>query len=64
MKVIALRGVCIGPGQHLTPGETADVDDTTARFLVSIGAVAPARARSEPQPATTPAPAKPAKKEF
>jgi hypothetical protein len=39
MKVVALRGVCIGSEQHLLPGEEADVDKATAQFLVSIGAV-------------------------
>jgi hypothetical protein len=39
MKVVALRGVCIGPGQHLLPGDEADVDKATAVFLVSIRAV-------------------------
>jgi hypothetical protein len=39
MKVVALRGVCIGPGQHLLAGDEADVDKATAQFLVSIRAV-------------------------
>jgi len=41
MKVIALRGVCIGVERHLKPGDTADLDPATVNFLVSIGAVAP-----------------------
>jgi hypothetical protein len=39
MKVVAQRGVCIGPSQHLLAGDEADVDKATAQFLVSIGAV-------------------------
>lgn len=57
MKVRALRGVCIGPGRHLTPGETADIDPATTQFLVSIGAVARV---DEPKPAEAPAVAEPA----
>jgi hypothetical protein len=64
MKVIAQRGVCIGPGRYLALGEAAELDAPTARFLVSIGAVAPAPADAEPQPTpSVQAPARPAKKE-
>jgi hypothetical protein len=64
MKVIAQRGVCIGPGKHLLPGEAADIDDGTARYLVSIGAVAAAPADADPQSTpTVQPPARPAKKE-
>jgi hypothetical protein len=63
MKYRALRGVCIGPGRHLLPGDApAELDDATARFLVSIGAVEPAAEPQNDQLPTT-APAKPGKKE-
>jgi hypothetical protein len=39
MRVVALRGVCIGPGRHLAVGEDAEVDPATANFLQSISAV-------------------------
>lgn len=39
MKVVALRGVCIGPGRHLVPGETADMDTAMYTFLSGIKAV-------------------------
>lgn len=39
MIVLALRGVCIAPERHLSAGERTTVDDTTAKFLISIGAV-------------------------
>jgi hypothetical protein len=39
MKVRALRGVCIGVERHLLPGETADLEASTAAYLTSIGAV-------------------------
>lgn len=50
MKVVAIRGVCIGVDRHLVPGEEADLDVATVRFLAGIGAVrevaeAPAEAR-------------------
>lgn len=66
MKAKALRGVCIGPGQHLQPGDVADLDAGTFQFLSFIGAVeaAPADeapAQAEPKPTT--APAKAGKKE-
>lgn len=70
MQVRALRGVCIGPGRHLLPAETADLDPATVQFLTSIGAV---ERLPEPQPAEqapaatdaseTPAPPKGGKKE-
>lgn len=40
MKARAIRGVCIGVGRHLVPGETADhLDAATVQFLTSIGAI-------------------------
>lgn len=39
MRVRALRGVCIGPGQHLAAGDVAETDAATAQFLISIRAV-------------------------
>jgi hypothetical protein len=39
MKVVALRGVCIGVERHLKPGDTADLDAAQAQFLKSIRAV-------------------------
>lgn len=51
----ALRGVCIGPGKNLAPGETAELDAATAHFLVSIKAVEEFVAAPEPE---TVAPAK------
>jgi len=62
MNVQAIRGVCIGVGQHLAPGEAADIDTGTARFLIAIGAVQEAPADKLPPEPVTPA-AKPAKKE-
>lgn len=41
MKVKALRGVCVGPEQHLAVGDTAELDEGTAGFLMSIDAVEP-----------------------
>lgn len=64
--VVAVRGVCIGPGQHLQPGQRATLDAATFQFLKSIGAVQPAPAEALPEPAPTPqpvAPAKPARRE-
>lgn len=49
MAYRALRGVCIGPGRILAPGETAELDVATAQFLTSIGAVE--RVPDEPAPA-------------
>lgn len=69
MKVRALRGVCIGPGQHLLPGDEADVDNGTAVFLANIGAVErlpeppAAESDSKAPAAPEPTPAKPGKKE-
>jgi len=37
--VRALRGVCIGVGQNLAAGESAEIDVRTAQFLAGIGAV-------------------------
>ncbi len=51
MKVQALRGVCIGPGQHLLPGDEADIDNGTAQFLLSIKAVEPVPEAPAPEPA-------------
>lgn len=40
MKYRALRGVCIGPGRNLAVGDDpAELDNATAQFLISIGAV-------------------------
>jgi hypothetical protein len=62
MKVRALRGVCIGVGKHLAPGETADLDAATVQFLVSVGAVekvepSPPAPAAEPTPTTEATPA-------
>lgn len=67
-RVRALRGVCIGVEQHLKPLDVAEVDASTAQFLVSIGAVErfpeapttpdesmPAPDESTPKPSTKPA---------
>jgi hypothetical protein len=66
MKVRALRGVCIGPGSHVTAGDIAEVDNATGHFLVSIGAVEvytdPPAPVSLPEPVIE-SPAKPGKKE-
>jgi hypothetical protein len=68
--VVALRGVCIGPGQHLLPGQRATLDAATYQFLHSIGAVQAAPPDPAPSPAPVPAPllqpvapAKPARRE-
>lgn len=67
MQVRALRGVCIGPGRHLLPAETADLDASTVQFLVSIGAVErvvePAPAPVAELETETATPAKAGKKE-
>jgi hypothetical protein len=55
MNVRAIRGVCVGPERHLAPGQVADLDDATARYLKNIGAVEDA-----PLPAVAPKPSKPA----
>jgi hypothetical protein len=65
MKVRAKRGVCVGPGRHLTAGDTADLDPATVTFLVSIDAVErvadePAH---QPEPESKSAPDKSGKKE-
>ncbi len=39
MKVMALRGVCIGVDRHLVAGQSTDLDAAMVQFLVSIGAV-------------------------
>ena len=62
MKVQALRGVCIGVGLHLAPGESAELDNGTARFLIGIGAVQEAPAEAPPPEPAAPA-SKSAKKE-
>ena len=63
MKVTALRGVCISPGQHLLPGDPpADLDDKTAQWLISIGAVLKAPDEPAPEPPNA-SPAKAGKKE-
>lgn len=54
MQVRARRGVCIGVGRHLLPGDTEDLEAAQVAYLVSIGAVevvvpeAPAEVASEP----------------
>jgi hypothetical protein len=60
MQVQATRGVCVGPDQHLAPGQVADVEAGAARFLLSIGAVqayTPPQPKDDPQPAAQPKPA-------
>jgi hypothetical protein len=57
-KVKAKRGVCIGVEKNLAVGETAEVDQASAQFLVSIGAVE--LVQDEPAPATDPKPDEPA----
>jgi hypothetical protein len=52
MQYRALRGVCIGPGRHLSAGDVAELDTATSNFLVSIGA---AEAYQPPPPAAVPA---------
>jgi hypothetical protein len=56
VKVVALRGVCIGPSQHLLPGGEADVDNLTARWLADAGLVqlAPEAPVAEAAPAPAP----------
>jgi hypothetical protein len=61
MRVVALRGVCIGPGRHLAPGDDAEVDPATANFLKSINAVKEFTAADVSEPVSEPA--KPGKKE-
>jgi hypothetical protein len=65
MRVKALRGVCIGPGQHLAAGEVAELDTATSTFLIGIGAVAaaPAAPAVPDAPSEIITPAKPGKKE-
>lgn len=65
MKVRALRGVCIGPGRHLLPGECADLDAATAQYLASIAAVESVVDAASPGQGDTPTetPGKPGKKE-
>jgi hypothetical protein len=44
MKYAALRGVCIGVGRVLQPGDDpVELDTATAQFLVSIKAVEPVK---------------------
>lgn len=63
----ALRGVCIGVDKHLVPGAPpVEIDPSTARFLVSIGAVeaAPDEEAEPAKPtATDPTPGKSGSKE-
>jgi hypothetical protein len=54
MRVVALRGVCIGPGRHLAAGDDAEVDPATAQFLKSINAVKDFTAAAEPEPVSEP----------
>lgn len=39
MRVKALRGVCVGVGRDLKPGDSADLDTAMVTFLVGIKAV-------------------------
>lgn len=39
MRVKALRGVCVGVGRDLKPGDSADLDAAMVTFLVGIKAV-------------------------
>jgi hypothetical protein len=64
MKVVALRGVCIGVGRHLQPGDEADLDEGTVQFLSGINAVKvvpppPEVVPPPPAPPEQPAPAAP-----
>lgn len=61
MRVRALRGVCVGVGQHLKAGDTCELDYATANFLVHTGAVE--IVPDEPAKSEPPAPAKSGKKE-
>jgi hypothetical protein len=56
MRVVALRGVCIGPGRHLAAGDDAEVDPATANFLKSINAVSDFKDPPllEPEPVSEP----------
>lgn len=59
MKVKALRGVCIGPGRHLAPGDQADLDPATVQFLENIKAVERVVEKpTEATPAAEPDPSK------
>lgn len=51
MRVVALRGVCVGPERHLAAGEEADLDKSTADYLVSIKAVEKIDQLPTPEPA-------------
>jgi hypothetical protein len=53
MKVRALRGVCIGVGQHLAPGDTVDLPAAEVPFLAGIGAVEPVADDPAPAPEDT-----------
>ena len=59
MKVVALRGVCVGIGLHLQPGDEADLDHATVEFLSGINAVKVLQPPPE-EVATPPAPDVPA----
>lgn len=65
MKVRALRGVCIGVGRVLKPGDDpVELDAATAQFLVSIKAVEEAKdAPVKDEPPVDSVPAKTGKKE-
>jgi hypothetical protein len=39
MRYRALRGVCVGVGQHLSAGDTIDLEPAQAVFLVHIKAI-------------------------
>ena len=61
MKVKALRGICVGVGQHLVAGDIADLDPAMVTFLSGINAVeryeepAPQLEESDDKPITSPA---------
>lgn len=52
MNVRALRGVCIGVDLNLVAGDTVDMDDATAQYLIEIGAVEIARDDSDQDEST------------
>jgi hypothetical protein len=60
VKVKALRGVCIGVGQHLKAGDIEDLEPALVTYLVGIGAVE--RVPDEP-PKPDPVVAEPVKPE-
>ena len=53
--VRALRGVCVGVGQNLQPGDLAEVEGPHLQFLVGIKAVEIYTPPDESEPAGKPA---------